>query len=135
EREQSRLREQADDARASEAGLRAEAESARNIQASLREQAQTAWTNEARLRQEAEIAQRIAQAESSQLGEALRRLGEFEQAEKFVRYALAMQRKLGSNDTPEFAASLNNLANVLLAQDKNPAEAEISCREALALRK
>jgi serine/threonine protein kinase len=135
EEEQFQLREQAEEARAQEAGLRADAESARSNEASLRQQAESARTNEVALRQQAEMAQRIAQAEAAQLGETLRQLGKFDEAERFIRYALAMQRKSGSNETPEFAASLSNLANVLLAQEKNPAEAESACREALALRR
>jgi len=132
---ETELHQQAERARANEAVLRVEAEQAQRSETMLREQAEAARTNEVGLRQRAEVAERIAQYEAGQLGEALRKLGKLDLAEKYIRDALAMEGQLQTNNTPERAALLNNLANVLVGQEKNLPEAEKAAREALALRK
>ncbi len=135
EREQAGLRGEAETARANEAELRLDAETASANEARLRQETERARANEAKLREQAEVAEKTAQAEAAQLGEVLMQLDKLGQAEEFIRKALAMQRKKPEAHSLEIAASLNNLGNVLMHQDKNLPEAEAACREALALRK
>ncbi|HEY2952152.1 MAG TPA: serine/threonine-protein kinase [Verrucomicrobiae bacterium] len=68
------------------------------------------------------------------IGEVYRVLGQYEKAETMHREALAMRRKLLSNEHPAVADSLHNLARVLRGQGKL-AEAETMHREALAMRR
>ncbi len=116
----------AEQARNNETRLRRQTEAARLVEA------EAARTKEAKLRLQAEAAQKAAQTEASQLGEAMRHLGNLSQAEKYIREALAMQRKLLGNEHPDVAASLENLARVLSSQDRLE-EAEAKYLEALTL--
>jgi serine/threonine protein kinase/tetratricopeptide (TPR) repeat protein len=69
----------------------------------------------------------------AQLGDALRHLGRFDQAEEHLRAAMAMRRQLFGEESLEMAASLNDLAELF----KNRGEykvAEKLYRQTLALR-
>jgi len=132
--QERRARQRAVTAERTQERLRQEAENARASEAALRWQAVEARKNEARLRLQAEAAERTAQSEASQLGEAMMALGNLTAAEEFIRNALQMQRKLLGDNNAEVAVSLNNLAKVLAMQGKLP-EAETRYRDALTLEK
>ena len=66
------------------------------------------------------------------IGKVYFAIGVYEQAEPMEREALAIQRKVLSNDDPELAATLSNLAFVLNRRAKQP-EAEKLIREALSI--
>jgi serine/threonine protein kinase/tetratricopeptide (TPR) repeat protein len=69
----------------------------------------------------------------AQLGDALRHLGRFDQAEEYLRAAMAIRKQLFGEESLEMAASLNDLAELF----KNRGEykpAEKLYRQALALR-
>ncbi len=68
------------------------------------------------------------------IGRLYREIGNFDRAEEMHRAALAIDRKLFGPNSPEAAASLNDLALALMAKNK-PSEAEGADREALAIRR
>jgi eukaryotic-like serine/threonine-protein kinase len=125
-------RQRAEKAEQIQEKLKNDAETARASEEVQRRQAVEARNNEARLRLQAEAAERTAQSEASQLGEAMMSLGKLTAAEEYIRNALAMQQKLAAGKNPEVAVSLKNLAKVLSMQNKLP-ESESKYREALAM--
>ncbi len=68
------------------------------------------------------------------IGMTLQNLGRYDEAEPNLRRSLAIRRAALPAGHPDIAAGLNNLAGLLLAQNK-PAEAEPLFREALAIRR
>ncbi len=68
------------------------------------------------------------------IGEVYGNLGDSRKAEEMFRAALAMRTKLFGSEHPEVATSLDNLAVVLMYQDKF-AEAETLHRQALSMRR
>jgi serine/threonine protein kinase/Flp pilus assembly protein TadD len=94
----------------------------------------TAEYAQRQLAQQAEAAERSAQAEASQLGDALSQLGELDQAERFIRKSLAIQEKLLGNSHVQVAVSLNNLGQVLLDEGKL-SDAEKTLAQAVGLRR
>ena len=68
------------------------------------------------------------------IGRLYREIGNFDRAEEMHRAALAIDRKLFGPDSPEAAASLNDLGLVLMAKNK-PSKAEGADGEALAIRR
>jgi tetratricopeptide (TPR) repeat protein len=132
--QERRARQRAVTAERTQERLRQDAEEARTNEAYHRRLAEQARANEARLRLQAEAAERIAQSEASQLGEAMMSLGNLSAAEDYLRNALEMQRRLPGGEHLEVAISLKNLAKVLAMQEKL-AEAETRYREALAIEK
>ncbi len=162
EREQSRLRQQAETARNNEAKLRvraeadekkAETEAARSAQVAqfLKDMLQgvgpaVALGRDTTMLREIldQTAQRLSKDLKDQpeveadlretLGVVYRDLSEYAHAEAMLREALALQKKLHGNEHPAVASSLHNLAEVFRLQGKYP-EAEAGFREALALRR
>jgi tetratricopeptide (TPR) repeat protein len=70
----------------------------------------------------------------SLLGKLYLEIGNYDQAEKMYRVALAINRRLFNPESREVAASLNNLGVALRNEDKMP-EAESVHQEALAIRR
>jgi len=68
------------------------------------------------------------------IGRLYRDIGNFDRAEEMNRAALTIDRKLFGPDSPEAAASLNDLGLALMAKNK-PSEAERADEEALAIRR
>ena len=71
---------------------------------------------------------------SSLIGGLYEQIGIFDQAERMHRTALAIDRKLYGEESPETAKALNDLALAVVAQEKLP-EAEKADVEALAVRR
>ena len=70
----------------------------------------------------------------SLLGQVYLEMGIYDQAAKMTRAALAIHRRLSGPESPEAAASLNDLGVALWKDWKQP-EAEAALREALAVRR
>ena len=68
------------------------------------------------------------------IGTLYRQIGNFDRAEEMDRAALAINRKLFGSESPEAAASLNELGLALIAKNRMP-EAECADGEALAIRR
>lgn len=68
------------------------------------------------------------------IGTLYQEIGNYDRAEQMHRAALAIRRKLFGPESPQVAASLNNLGLALIAEDKLPA-AEEADGEALAIRR
>ena len=68
------------------------------------------------------------------MGRAYQDLGEYDQAEKMHRAALALNRQVFGPDSQEVAASLNDLGDVLSSTGQW-SEAESSFQQALRIRR
>jgi serine/threonine protein kinase len=68
------------------------------------------------------------------IGKLYREVGNFDRAEEMVRVALAIRRKTFGTESPEVAASLNELGLALMAKNKM-SEAEGVYAEAVAIRR
>ena len=158
---QTRLREEAETARANEATLRQQAEAdEKTVCAEAAKSAQVAafmkdmlkgvgpmvaLGRDTKLLREIldQTAKRLGDLHEqpaveadlrSTLGDVYTDLGEYLSAESMHRQALEIREKLLGNEHPDVATSLNNLARVLGEQGKL-AEAEAMQRKALAMRK
>jgi eukaryotic-like serine/threonine-protein kinase len=67
-------------------------------------------------------------------GQLYQQIGKYDGAEKMHRAALAINRKMFGPESPEVAASLNDLG-LALSKQGNSAEAESALREALGIRR